>query len=336
VPGADLDVNAFDGLWPYRLTWHGATPFLDWAELGDLRFTHPFYDDTISQSFGRPGAWERRRRSTIEMLEAVAAGRPSVPPTAFIFHMSRCGSTLVSRLLATLPTAIVISEAEPIDGVLRSAPRGQPVAVEQRESWLRWLLAVLGRRRHAQEHHLFVKLDAWNALSLPLIRRAFPTVPWLFVYRDPLEVLVSHRRTPGRHMVPGVLDLGLDRSGALVGAGASLDVYGAHVLSAICTAAADACQPGQALLVNYRQLPEAAWTSIPDFLGLSLSEADAERMWRAARWNAKLPDQQFRPDTAEKHAAALETTRTAARVVYPAYERLEALRARQLASDCTA
>jgi hypothetical protein len=323
---------------PYRLSWHGSTASLDWADLGDLRCTHPFYDDTIRASFGRPGGWERCRRTSIDTLEAVALARPFLPPTAFIFHMSRCGSTLVSRLLATLPTAIVISEAEPIDAVLRSAPRGLPVAVEQRESWLRWLLAVLSRPRQARERHLFVKLDAWNALSLPLIRRVFPTVPWLFVYRDPLEVLISHRRMPGRHMVPGVLDLGLDyagESGDLAGAGASLDVYGASVLSAICTAVADAYRPGQALLVNYRQLPEAVWASIPDFLGLSLSDADAERMRRAAHRNAKRPEQQFRPDTAEKHAAAPETTRMAARAVLPAYERLEALRARQVASDRT-
>jgi hypothetical protein len=130
-----------------------------------------------------------------------------------------------------------------------------------------------------------------------------------------------------------MLDLGLDCSGESAGTGTSFDVYGANVLLAICTAAADAYQPGQASLVNYRQLPEAAWTSIPDFLGLSLSEADAERMRLAARWNAKQPTRQFQHDAAEKHAAAAEATRLGARAVYPAYERLEALRLRQVASD---
>ena len=40
-----------------------------------------------------------------------AAAEPGIDPTGFIFHLARCGSTLVSQMLAALPEHIVLSEA---------------------------------------------------------------------------------------------------------------------------------------------------------------------------------------------------------------------------------
>ena len=52
----------------------------------------------------------------------------------------------------------------------------------------------------------FVKFDSWNTLDLALIRRAFPDVPWIFLYRDPVEVIVSHMRQRGSQMIPGAFE----------------------------------------------------------------------------------------------------------------------------------
>ena len=62
---------------------------------------------------------------------------------------------------------------------------------EQRIEWLRGVVSALGQPRLGTEKHLFIKFDAWKVLDLPLIRRAFPAVPWIFLYRDPVEVLTS-------------------------------------------------------------------------------------------------------------------------------------------------
>jgi hypothetical protein len=53
------------------------------------------------------------------------------------------------------------------------------------------MVAALGQAR-AGETRLFLKLDCWHMRDLPLFRRAFPNTPWVFLYRDPVEVLVSH------------------------------------------------------------------------------------------------------------------------------------------------
>ena len=146
--------------------------------------------------------------------------------------MSRCGSTLVSQMLAALPSNIVVSEASPIDTVVQ-AGRWRPDLSEDRQAlWLNSIIGALGQKRSGNEQRYFVKLDCWHTLALPLFRRAFPAVPWVFLYRDPVEVLVSQLRIPGTQMIPGSVgpDLyGLERS---YGPGTAEDYY-AQVLAKV-------------------------------------------------------------------------------------------------------
>ncbi len=119
--------------------------------------------------------------------------------------MSRCGSTLLSQMLAALPEHVVLSEAGPLDTVLQLHFREPSVTDEERIGLLRAMMSALGQPRTGRERRLFVKLDSWHTLHLPLIRRAFPGVPWIFLFRNPVEVLVSHRRLRGGQALPGVL-----------------------------------------------------------------------------------------------------------------------------------
>src|SRR5438874_313448 len=67
-------------------------------------------------------------------------------PSGLIFHMSRCGSTLVSQMLAALPANIVVSEAPPIDAIVQ-AYRLMPNADEERYAhWLAALTCAFGHR----------------------------------------------------------------------------------------------------------------------------------------------------------------------------------------------
>ena len=67
------------------------------------------------------------------------------------------------------------------------------------------MVAAFGRRRGGRERHYFIKLDSWHTLALPLFRRAFPSVPWVFLYRDPVEVLVSQMRQRGAQTVAEII-----------------------------------------------------------------------------------------------------------------------------------
>ena len=191
---------------PFRLRHSVSGLRVDWCYMGGRRLADPFFDQTVNQCFRHPANVLFQHETPMSALGELHERSVGLAPSGFIFHASRCGSTLVSQMLAALPENVVISEAGPVDAVLRSQMRNPAISEEQRVLWLRWLLNALGQRRFAAEKRFFVKFECWQVLLLPLIRRAFPDVPWIFLYRNPVEVMVSHQNRMGPQMIPGALE----------------------------------------------------------------------------------------------------------------------------------
>jgi hypothetical protein len=94
-------------------------PFgVDWCYLGRRRFVEPFFDETIQQCLRLPFNQLFRPQTGLDARETLAAEHPGLPLHGIIFHMLRCGSTLLAQQLAALGQTAVLSEASPIDGVL--------------------------------------------------------------------------------------------------------------------------------------------------------------------------------------------------------------------------
>jgi hypothetical protein len=246
---------------------------------------------------------------------------PALEPAGLIFHMSRCGSTLAAQMLAASPANVVLSEAAPIDAVVQRAD----LDVDAKVALLRAMVAALGQAGDG-ETKLFLKLDCWHSLDLPLFRRAFPDTPWVFLYRDPVEVLVSHTRRRGVQMVPELVPpstFGIDLPD-----GVPNDDYCARVLAAVCEGAARHYPAGGGRLVNYRQLPQALFTDILPHFGVTVSETEAEAMRAATIRDTKTPEQAFSPDAQNKQQAATPVLRAICeRRLGGVYQRLEAMRA---------
>jgi hypothetical protein len=314
----------FAGWIPIGLYWRGTQLMVDWCHAGDARFTDPFFEQSISNLVQRPFNLLFRHQTSIDDLPALNAALPGLKVAGFIFHLSRCGSTVISRMLAALPQNLVLSEPRLLDFVLRAHPRPAGISEEQRIFRLRSLIGALGQQRRPEQTHCLIKFDCWHTLHLPLIRRAFPGVPWLFVYREPVEVLVSHQRQPAAQMMPGLIDprlLGLDPQtlGPMPG-----DEYCARVLSAISQAAL-AQGRGSALFINYRHLPGIVFSSILPFFNVPCAAGEAESLREVARSNAKEPSLPFTPDSAAKQQEAGERLRQLSdRLLRPWYDQMEA------------
>lgn len=267
-----------------------------------------------------------RHQTSIEMLRERDAFEPGLRPNGFIFHMSRCGSTLVSQMLGAIARTVVISEASPIDATLRAHLRAPGLDENEQADWLRWMVSALGQRRRGDEKHFFIKLDCWDTLSLPLIRRTFPEVPWVFVYRNPVEVMVSQLKRRGAHLVPGVIEpvlFGLDNEAIFR---MCPEEYCARVLARICEAALKHHKDG-GLLVNYNQLPQDAQTFVMDHFAVHPSAEDLEAINRVARLDSKNSSLPFTDDTEAKNRSASDKMRRMAdKWIVPVYERLEAAR----------
>jgi gluconate kinase len=327
---------AMNGWVPVRFFWHEEQPMLDWRRLDDRRFTEPFFDETISAALQRPFNLLFRRLTPINVLLEWQARSPGISPSGFIFHMSRCGSTLAAQMLAALPRNIVLSEADPIDSVLRATLHNPALPEADRLRWLRALVSALGQHRGSDETRLFIKFESWHIIELPQIRAAFPDVPWIFLYRDPVEVLVSQTRRRGRTMQPGPLTfrlLGLNLSDA---ERMDPDEYCARFLARICQAALEHHRDG-GMLVSYRDLPRAVWSSIADFFRSPDLSPFASVMQEVARFDAKAPHLAFADDCADKQRRSTDSIRMAAtRRLEPVYRQLEEQRMQAPQRNCGA
>jgi hypothetical protein len=303
----------------------GAT-YVDWGWLGPKPLEAPFYEGAVRRAWARPFNRVFRYRTGLQDLIAQAETADSLEPSGFIFHMSRCGSTLAAQMLAALSDCIVISEAAPIDAVVQL---GRALAPEDAVRALRAMIAAFGRKRAGHERRYVIKLDCWHTLALPLFRHAFPDVPWVFLYRDPVEVLVSQMRQRGIQMVPQYMSpsfFGLDPAGYLMD-----EDYCGRVLGVICRAVIDHREIGRqdldgGLILNYRKLPDAVCSAILPHFGMACGEEERQRMGQIAQRDAKSPTLSFAADTDSKQREATDKIRRAAdRHLGEIYNRLEAL-----------
>lgn len=318
--------SRFHGWLPIRVFHHDRQIMIDWGYIGERRLTEPFFEQTVDAALRQPFNLLFRRQTPIDLLDEFNSEQSELSPNGFIFHMSRCGSTLIAQLLATLPGMVVLAEAAPIDAMLRVRDHDPLITDDQRCRWLRGMINALGRPRRGDETALVVKFDSWSILDLPLIHRAFPHVPWIFVFRDPVEVLVSHYHERGSQMVPSIINpalFGFDRA---VLQHMSLDHYAARVLARICAAAVEHRALGSSYFVPYSQLPDAVWAALLHVFNVPHVQSDLDRMWAATRFHAKRPTEHFVQDAAAKQRNAPAALReAAASYVEPLYDQLLAL-----------
>ena len=296
---------------------------LDWCHLGAQRLLEPFFEDSVAAMMRQPFALLFRQQTSMRELQEWQQRSPGLPPKGFIFHLSRCGSTLACQMLASLEKNVVVSEAPPIDGVLRTAKlRG--VSEELRIEWLRALVSALGQPRAGSETQMFVKFDNWHLLDLPLIRKAFPEVPWIFLFRDPVEILVSIATSPAPHAIPGMMKLGVQDLDAAQPGLAKVADHSARVLRLLSESALARLKQGDlGLAVHYDELPQAMHTRIASHFGLALSAEETELMRSQSRFNAKSPGMEFEKDSQTKQDKATPEIRAAVeRELAPLYREL--------------
>ncbi len=106
----------------------------------------------------------------------------------FIFHMSRCGSTLFSNLLKCSSDAVVFSEPPIINSVLDPA---KSVSRLERQALIRSSINALSDFSSDKNILTVIKFRSWNIYFVDLIYSSFGFVPSIFIHRNGLEILSS-------------------------------------------------------------------------------------------------------------------------------------------------
>src|SRR5262245_341114 len=308
------------GWLPATVRIRDAMPVVEWTWFGSRPLTEPFFEDSLRAARRQPFARLFEHDTLLSLSESVT------PPAGFIFHTSRCGSTLIAQIFAALPRAIVISEAPPIDDVIGAAREVPGLSPADHASWLRAVVGALARGS-SDGAPCVIKLDAWHIHSLPLVRAAFPNTPWVFLYRDPIDVLISQLRRPGKLCLPGAMEpatLGLDAADVTR---LPREEWSARVLARIYEAALSHQHDPLGLMLNYDRLPDAAWSVLAPHFSIPIEPGDAARMRDAARFDAKEPSTLFQSDASarQRDSAAPAMRELAERLLQPLYDELERL-----------
>ncbi len=119
----------------------------------------------------------------------------NLAPAGFVFHMSKCGSSAMARILDRSPGHVVLKEPTPLHEnlwqYLTDNWRHPVVPNAENLRIVRNLLQAMGRVRIPRQESYFVKFRSWSTAFVDVIQQAFPHTPSLFMYRDPVMVMAS-------------------------------------------------------------------------------------------------------------------------------------------------
>ncbi|SFK52054.1 hypothetical protein SAMN03159338_4438 [Sphingomonas sp. NFR04] len=294
---------------PVRIIESDDGPLIDWAYFGDDPLKDSFFEDSVQRALARPFNRVFRHATRLDDFIDNAPREEAIPLRGLVFHMSRCGSTLVAQMLGALPATLSLSEPGPFDAAVRLALARADLGSERGTALLRAMLSALARARNG-ERQCFIKLDSWHILAFPLIHAAMPRVPWVYLFREPAEVLVSQMRMRGYQTVPSLVPSGLYGIGEDL---AGPEDLCARIFARHHEAAIHALAKPHGMVIDYDDLPDALTDRIAPHFGLSLTRAERAAVEHASRRNAKAPADLFTPDGEQKQNRASVAVLEAAR-----------------------
>ena len=304
-------------------------PGLSWMDLTGVELIQPFFQQTIDRLKSEHP--ERHERFTeFDTLVQLEQSFDSVSPTGFIFHSSRCGSTVLANACRAIDGAIVLSEPPAVDKLIARFITDVDAEGTKEKLYsilLRGLVKALAQRRTGREQHLFLKFSCCSVAQIEGIQRLWPDVPWVFLYRDPVETIVSNVQN-----VPSWLQDEDHRVLASI-TGCSTQEVAQMKIEELCArsiagfyATAHRVANDRALLLNYNQLSPAKISNVLEFFGVKPAAAEMENIARQSQMYSKsrFGDRTFSADADAKQRAASELVReTAARWANEPYQLLE-------------
>jgi hypothetical protein len=248
--------------------------------------------------------------------------------TAVVFHESRCGSTLVANTLIGMnPTKHrTYSESAPPAVAIKSVC-GETYgncSLKQAATVLKDVMYLMSRSNDPMEERVFFKMQSVTTRNLAVFQEAFPDTPWLFVYREPVQVMMSHLKDGTHHAncvrskaSPPQMVRDIASRKQLHAERMEPEFYCAAHLASITESAVAGLKTSSSLgiPVNYDTLPGRLYEEILPSLGVEVGPAEIERIRQVASKYAKGRGDragQFEGDSEQKEKMASTQVKNAA------------------------
>lgn len=290
----DSDKIKLAGHWlPYR--YHAKTRSIYWCVPAG-HATEPFQDETISRyrqtillnQFITP-------KTSLSSLDIQAKAVQSITPAGFIFHLSRCGSTLISGCLSELDTTCVLSESPVLTDILLDRELGKTAQQQYLQQLIDLQSSVFPSRPH-----VVIKWNAWDIFRWDLIRAIYPQVPCIFLVRNPVEILASHQRSAGRHMSGDPAVAGLYSVFTAQELDGDILDKRIAVLRGLLLAMSEKSADPHVRVIDYQQLNEMQLVQIGVFFGCGLNAPELLKIQERMACHSKTPGQVFTDDRIKK------------------------------------
>jgi hypothetical protein len=304
---------------PFRLDFHAKELTCRWLYVGDKKYTEPFFLETMARS----RLFEENQKpfhavSTLDGIIDFSENIPSLTPTAFIFHVSRCGSTLLAQLLSLDEQNIILAEPSIFDEILREIAFKKPEISEQKiDESLKAVVKFLGQKRTGDEQHFFIKLDSWHIFYYEKLRNLYPETPFIFSFRRPDEVIRSQVQESGMHAAPGVIQpaiFGFEFSEIIT---LERPIYVAKVLEKYFERYLEIVEKDKnTIFVNYAEGILTSLDKIEQFLNLKIEPSIKQKMVERTQFHSKRPNTVFEEKPLEDELPDYQ------RKVFSLYEKL--------------
>lgn len=266
-----------------------------WLNMGDIRFEEPFFDHTLSRIKALPRNVKKfKPAGAISLLPGWAKEIEAVKPAAIIFHVSRCGSTLVTQSLSLDPANIVLSEVPFFDEILRLSVQHPGTGDNNIDEWLNAAIHFYGQKRTGEEKRMFIKTDCWHIFFYERLRKLFPGIPFVLLYRTPDEVLQSQQKRHGMQAVPGMIEpelMGMDRNSIDY---TDFDGYFSQVMERMLVRFCHVMENDPlTVAVNYNEGISTIIQKIAHACGITVAGELQEKMEERSRYHAKYPEAVF-------------------------------------------
>ena len=296
---------------------------VQWIDLGTRPLTEPFFHQTVQ----RVQLEEPRPRGRVTKARALVEMKEELRPAGFIFHMSRCGSTLLSNGLRAIHPSLVFSEPQAISDVLTAVNTGRLGGAGQSDDLLRGIMRAFGQRTGSEDAALILKFSSWNILHMARFRRLWPDVPCVIVVRDPGEVAVSCLEAPPgwlrkqKHSRQAVGLLGEQLAAARIGTDAE---FCSQVLGQFLEVAEEQSDD-RCVVLDYKNLNALRMIEVAKMFGLRPSAEDVANVEASMAIYSKDPSGKrafVEDDQAKKSKVTAELQRALAKLAQPIYYRL--------------
>lgn len=187
--------SRLNGMIPVKIGITQGNIEVEWIEARLEEFSDLFYKFTLARLQNET---QRRTLTTgIEVLSEFTNEKAVEQVKGLIFHVSRCGSTLLSSSISTGTDCIVLSEPDFIPAFLLPSHLNNPIlnqlTSEVRSKMLKGFLNALIRDHKSD---IVIKNNCRNILDIETLLLALPKAKSLFLFREPIEVLASNFLAP--------------------------------------------------------------------------------------------------------------------------------------------